>query len=147
VVREALVREWAAADRTGGWPASCTTLLGHLLLEDPDWFLVLGGATPPAAVRTALRWAAERLESSQVERLAVTVAASELAGQGWALRDVLFRCGLPDEEIAAMVGRNFLALAGDDGWPQEVARLTADAPGRAPAEEPRKTGIWPRRRR
>ncbi|MCZ2839907.1 GAP1-N2 domain-containing protein [Modestobacter sp. VKM Ac-2985] len=148
VVREALVREWAGVDE---WPASSASLLGHLLLEDPDWFLTLGGAAPVSVVRAALPWAAERLAASMVERLALTVAASELAGQGWALRDVLFRSGLPDEEVAAIVARNFLVLAGDDGWPGEVARLAAGALGAGPggesAEGRRKTGMWPRRRR
>ncbi|GAA4736963.1 hypothetical protein GCM10023328_16860 [Modestobacter marinus] len=148
VVREALVREWAGVDE---WPANGASLLGHLLLEDPDWFLTLASHTPPAVLRSALPWAAERLEASMVERLAVTVAASDLAGQGWALRDVLFRSGLAEEEIAAMVARNFLALAGDDGWPGQIARLAVDALGAAAAGEAseahRKTGIWPRRRR
>lgn len=147
-VREALVREWAGVDE---WPASTAALFGHLLLEDPDWFLTLGGSTPPSVVRAALPWAAERLAASMVERLAVTVAASELAGQGWALRDVLFRSGLADEEVAAIVARSFLVLAGDDGWPGEVARLSAGALGAGPggeaAEGRRKTGMWPRRRR
>ncbi|MCZ2817881.1 GAP1-N2 domain-containing protein [Modestobacter sp. VKM Ac-2984] len=148
VVREALVREWAGVDE---WPASSSSLLGHLLLEDPEWFLTLGGSAPSSVVRAALPWAAERLATSMVERLAVTVAASELAGQGWALRDVLFRSGLPEEEVAAIVARNFLLLAGDDGWPGEVARLAAGALGAGSggeaAEGRRKTGIWPRRRR
>ncbi|MCZ2826658.1 MULTISPECIES: GAP1-N2 domain-containing protein [unclassified Modestobacter] len=148
VVREALVREWAGVLE---WPASSASLLGHLLLEDPDWFLTLGGSTPPSVVRAALPWAAERLAAPMVERLAVTVAASELAGQGWALRDVLFRSGLAEEEVAAIVARNFLVLAGDDGWPGEVARLTAGALGAGDGGEApegrRKTGMWPRRRR
>lgn len=144
VVREALVREWTGVDE---WPANSASLLGHLLLEDPDWFLPLGGSTPSSVVRAALPWAAERLAAPMVERLALTVAASELAGQGWALRDVLFRSGLGDEEIAAVVARNFLVLAGDDGWPGEVARLAAGALGGESAEVRRKTGIWPRRRR
>jgi hypothetical protein len=151
VVREALVREWAEADRSGGWPAGCTSLFGHLLLEDPDWFLTLAGSTPSSVVRSALPWAAERLSAPLVERLAVTVASSDLAGQGWALRDVVFRSGLPDEEIAEMVARNFLVLAGDDGWPREVARLAAGAlgaaTGGAASEGRRKTGMWSRRRR
>ncbi|WP_206330667.1 hypothetical protein, partial [Modestobacter sp. KNN46-3] len=61
VVREALVREWAGVD---AWPASSASLFGHLLLEDPDWFLTLGGSTPPSVVRSALPWAAERLAAS-----------------------------------------------------------------------------------
>ncbi|MEU2349884.1 hypothetical protein [Modestobacter sp. NPDC049651] len=139
-VRDALVREWPAG--------SSSALLGHLLLEDPDWFLTLGSGTPPAVLRSGLRWAAERLEAPLVERLALTVAASELAGQGWALRDVVFGSGLPAEEVAGMVGRSFAALTGDDGWPSEVARLVLGAPDRGePADEPRRTGIWPRRRR
>ncbi|MCZ2849148.1 hypothetical protein [Modestobacter sp. VKM Ac-2978] len=148
VVREALVRQWAGVDE---WPASSASLLGHLLLEDPDWFLTLSGSAPSSVVRAALPWAAERLAAAQVERLAVTLAASELAGQGWALRDVLFRSGLPEEEVAAIVARNFLVLAGDDGWPGEVARLAAGAlgggAGGEAAEGRRKTGMWPRRRR
>ncbi|KGH45674.1 hypothetical protein IN07_16430 [Modestobacter caceresii] len=148
VVQEALVREWAGVD---AWPASSASLFGHLLLEDPDWFLTLGGSTPPSVVRSALPWAAERLAASMVERLAVTVAASDLAGQGWALRDVLFRSGLADEEVAAIVARNFLVLTGDDGWPGEVARLAAGALGAGgggeASEGRRKTGMWPRRRR
>jgi hypothetical protein len=151
IVRKALVREWADAGRTGGWPADCTSLLGHLLLEDPDWFLTLGGCTPPAVLRSALPWAAERLSALLVERLAVTVASSDLAGQGWALRDVLFRSGLPDEQIAAIARRNFSLLAGDDGWPRKVARLAVSAlgadAGGASSDGRRRTGMWSRRRR
>ena len=123
----------------------------HLLLEDPDWFLTLGGCTPPAVLRSALPWAAERLSALLVERLAVTVASSDLAGQGWALRDVLFRSGLPDEQIAAIARRNFSLLAGDDGWPRKVARLAVSAlgadAGGASSDGRRRTGMWSRRRR
>jgi hypothetical protein len=147
-VRDALVREWpaSASSSSDGGPAA---LLGYLLLEDPDWFLTIGAGTFPVVLRSGLRWAAERLEATLVERLALTVAGSDLAGQGWALRDVVFGSGLPAEEIARMVSRNFAVLAGDDGWPQEVAR---QVPGAFDTSEPadesrRKTGMWARRRR
>ena len=122
VVRKALVREWAACEGAAG---ACTSVLGHLLLEDTDWVTTLGGGTPEPVVRSALTWASKRLAAERVEELAVTVASGDLAGQGWALGDVLFVCELPDDEVARMIGDNFELLARDAGWPRELAKLMA----------------------
>jgi hypothetical protein len=126
VVRKALVREWAA----GG---ASSSVLGHLLVEDTDWISALGPLTPDSVVRSALTWAATQLAPERVEELAVTVASGDLAGQGWALGDVLFVCELPDDDVAEIVARNFELFARDAGWPSGLAglidaRLAGDAP-------------------
>jgi hypothetical protein len=54
----------------------------------------------------------------------VTVASSEVAGRGWALRCVLFPSGLPADEVAAIVAGHFELFARDDGWPRALARGT-----------------------
>src|SRR3954454_16189459 len=70
------------------------------------------------------------MTARQVERLAVTVASSQIAGHGWALREVLFPCGLPAEEVAELVSRQFALLARDDGWARTLgAKNEARAPG------------------
>ena len=120
VVREALLREWSA----GSWTAARDELLAQLVLYDPEWFGTLAPLTPEASLRAALTWAARQMTARQVERLAVVVASSEVAGRGWALRCVLFPCGLPAEEIAAITGRHFELFARDDGWPRPLARET-----------------------
>jgi len=128
VVREALLREWSA----GSWTKAHDELLGQLILYDAEWFPTLAGLTPEKALRTALRWAARQMTARQVERLAVTVASSQIAGHGWALREVLFPCGLPAEEVAELVSRQFALLARDDGWPRTLATKTESrlsAPG------------------
>lgn len=152
VVRTALVREW---DACGGAASVCTSVLGHLLLEDTDWVVTLGASSPEPVVRPALEWAAERLAPEQVEELAVTVASGDLAGQGWALRDVLFACKLPDAEVAEMIARNADLLLRDGGWPRGLAKLLDArlAAGETPAPPEtgtgrhRRPGVWPRRRR
>jgi hypothetical protein len=53
---------------------------------------------------------------------------------------VLFPCGLPAEEIAAITARHFEVFARDDGWPRQLARGTG-ALMAGPAEDP------PKRRR
>ncbi|WP_448627763.1 hypothetical protein [Geodermatophilus sp. URMC 64] len=128
VVREALLRQWASAS----WTKAHDELLGQLVLYDAEWASTLAGVTPEKSLRTALRWAARQMTARQVERLAVTVASSEVAGRGWALREVLFPCGLPAEEVAGIVARQFALLARDDGWPRALAskteaRLSGDA--------------------
>jgi hypothetical protein len=120
VVRKALVREW---DACAGSSPACTSLFGHLLLQDNAWVTTLGPTAAESVVRSALSWASERLVAARVEDLAVTVASGELAGQGWALRDVLFVCKLPDDEVADIIARNYDLLARDDGWPRGLAKL------------------------
>lgn len=146
VVRAALVREW---DGCGGAASACTSLLGHLLVRDIAWVATLGPASPEYVVRSALTWASARLDAARMEDLAVTVASGELAGQGWALRDVLFVCKLPDDDVADIIARNYDLLARDDGWPRGLAKLidgrfTVEPP--APAEVPTAKSRWRRRR-
>ena len=74
------------------------------------------------------------MSARQVERLALVVASSAVAGRGWALRCVLFPCGLPAEEVSGILGRHFELFARDDGWPRSLARETGAAL-KTPAEE------------
>jgi hypothetical protein len=80
------------------------------------------------------------MSARQVEQLATVVASSSVGGRGWAVRCVLFRCGLPAEEVLGILGRHFELFARDDEWPRPLARETAAAL-QPPAEEP------PKRRR
>jgi hypothetical protein len=133
VVREALLREW----RQAPWSTAHDELLAQLICYDPEWFGTLAPISPEESLRSALGWAARQLPARQVERLAVTVASSSVAGRGWALRCVLFPCGLPADEVAGIVHQHFELFARDDGWPRSIARemATVEPP---PADEPRK---------
>ena len=119
-VRKALLREWSVAQ----WSEAQDELLAQLVLYDPEWFAALAPVSPEASLRSALQWAAGQLSAGQVERLAVVVTSSAVAGRGWALRCVLFPCGLPAEEVAGILGRHFELFARDDGWPRPLARET-----------------------
>jgi GTPase-associated protein 1, N-terminal domain type 2 len=137
VVREAFLREWGEDVAAGRWSERHGALLANLLLLDADWFGLVAPVTPEAALRTALRRVAGKATARQVERLAVTIASSEHAGRGWALRLVLFPSGLPDEQVGEILTTHFALLARDDGWPRALAtrteqRLAADAD--APAD-------------
>jgi len=134
VVREALLREWAVS----AWSPAHDQLLAQLLLYDAEWFATLAPLSPPSALQTALAWAARQMSARQVERLAVTVASSELSGHGWALRCVLFPCGLPAEEIAAITTRHFEVFARDDGWPRPLARETGALLAGPPEDPPKR---------
>jgi hypothetical protein len=120
VVREALLREWA----TGTWTTAHDELLAQLVRYDAEWFATLAPQSPEKSLRAALTRAARQSSVRQVERLAVTVASSEVAGRGWALRCVLFPSGLPADEVAAIVAGHFELFARDDGWPRALARGT-----------------------
>ncbi|MGY1619024.1 hypothetical protein ACI797_19965 [Geodermatophilus sp. SYSU D00691] len=128
VVREALLREWSLTT----WSPAHEELLVQLLRYDAEWFPALAPLTPEKPTRAALRAAAREMSARQVEKLAVTVASSEAAGHGLALRCVLFPSGLPPEEISAIVARNFALLARDDGWPRGIAARTAGRLGDDP---------------
>jgi hypothetical protein len=139
LVREALLREWSSAFAAGVWTSAHDELLGQLLRYDADWFAALSAITPESALTAGLRRAAPQMSARQVERLAVVVASSKVAGRGWALRCVLFPSGLPAEEVAEIVRAQFAVLARDDGWPRALARetaaqLQAAADGAAPPE-------------
>jgi hypothetical protein len=125
LVREALLREWSSVFASGAWTQAHDALLGELLRYDADWFGSLSPITPDPALTAGLRRAAQQMSARQVERLAVVVASSEVAGRGWALRHVLFPSGLPAEEVAEIVRAHFTVLARDDGWPRALARETA----------------------
>jgi hypothetical protein len=146
LVREALLRQWSSAFAAGEWSQAHDELLTHLLLFDADWFGSLSPITPEPALTAALRRAAQQMSARQVERLAVVVASSEVAGRGWALRYVLFPSGLPAEEVAEIVRAQFTVLARDDGWPRALARETA-AQLRAAAEGADPPDDRPKRRR
>jgi hypothetical protein len=137
VVREALLREWTSV----AWSPAHDQLLGQLVLYDAEWFGTLAPLSPASALQSALAWAGRQMTARQVERLAVTVASSEVSGRGWALRCVLFPCGLPAEEIAAIAARHFEVFARDDGWPRPLARETAELLQGPPDDPP------PKRRR
>jgi hypothetical protein len=125
LVREALLREWSSAFASDRWTHAHDELLAELLRYDADWFGSLCPITPEPALTAGLRRAAQQMSARQVERLAVVVASSEVAGRGWALRCVLFPSGLPAEEVAGIVRAQFVVLARDDGWPRALARETA----------------------
>jgi hypothetical protein len=125
LVREALLREWSSAFASDRWTHAHDDLLAELLRYDADWFGSLCPITPQPALTAGLRRAAQQMSARQVERLAVVVASSEVAGRGWALRCVLFPSGLPAEEVAGIVRAQFVLLARDDGWPRALARETA----------------------
>jgi hypothetical protein len=129
-VREALLREWSLTP----WSSAHDDLLAQLVRSDAEWIGRLAPLSPDSAMKSALTAAARELPASSVERLAVTVASSSVAGRGWALRCVLFPCGLPAEEVAAIIGRHFELFARDDGWTRSIARETGAAL-HSPAEE------------
>ncbi|SNS80072.1 hypothetical protein SAMN06893096_10878 [Geodermatophilus pulveris] len=126
VVGDALVTQWRAA---AGWTAAHGALLGHLLVADPGWLARLDGAVPASALPAALRWAALRLDAAGVEALALAVATGPRAGQGWALREVVFGSELPAAEVEQVLGRRLELLLVDDGWPAEVAGSLARGRG------------------
>jgi hypothetical protein len=146
LVREALLREWSSAFASGAWTHAHEELLVQLLRYDADWFGSLGAITPEPALAAALRRAAQPMSVRQVERLAVVVASSEVAGRGWALRHVLFPSRLPAEEVADIIRAHFTLLARDDGWPRPLARETA-AQLRTAAEGAGPPDDGPKRRR
>ena len=118
VVREALLRQWSSTS----WSTSHDELLAQLVRYDPEWFATLAPVSPEKSLKAALTWAARQLPARQVERLAVVVASSSEAGRGWALRCVLFPCGLPADEVAAIIAAHLELFARDDGWPRPLAR-------------------------
>jgi hypothetical protein len=134
VVRDALLRQW----RQAPWSAAHDELLAALVRYDPSWFATLAPISPEGSLKSALRWAGQQLSVGQVERLAVTVASSSVAGRGWALRCVLFPCGLPSDEVAGIVHRHFELFARDDGWPRAVARDTATGFQPPPDDPPKR---------
>ncbi|WNV74098.1 hypothetical protein [Geodermatophilus sp. DSM 44513] len=126
VVGEALVTQWRTA---AGWTAGHGALLGDLLVADPGWLARLDGVVPASALPAALRWAALRLDAAGVEALAAAVAGGPRAGQGWALREVVFGSELPAAEVERVLGRRLELLLVDDGWPADVAASLARSRG------------------
>ena len=133
VVRKALLREWSLTP----WSEGHDELLAQLVRYDPEWFSSLAPVSPEASLRSALQWAARQMSARQVERLAMVVASSPVAGRGWALRCVLFPCGLPAEDVLGILGRHFELFARDDGWPRPLARETGAALGTTAEESPK----------
>ena len=129
-VRKALLKEWSLTQ----WSEAHDELLAQLVRYDPEWFASLAPVSPEASLRSALQSAARQMSARQVERLAVVVASSAVVGRGWALRCVLFPCGLPAEEVSGILARHFELFARDDGWPRPLARETGAAL-ETPAEE------------
>jgi hypothetical protein len=146
LVRKTLLREWSSAFAADRWTHAHDELLGELLLFDADWFGSLCPITPEPAMTAGLRRVAQQMSARQVERLAVVVASSQVAGRGWALRCVLFPSRLPADEAAEIVRAQFVVLARDDGWPRALARETA-AQLRAATDGPDPPGGRPKRRR
>ncbi|MGY1621101.1 hypothetical protein ACI789_02745 [Geodermatophilus sp. SYSU D00965] len=135
VVGDALVAQWT---RTGGrWEESHRTLLGHLLVADVGWLARLEGVVPRSELPAVLRWAALRMDVAGVEKLAVAVAAGSGAGNGWALREVVFGSELPAPDVDGILGRRLALLLVDDGWPADLAESFARSRG-ADDELPRR---------
>ena len=126
VVGDALVAQWRSAP---GWTAEHGALLGHLLVADPGWLGRLDEVVPASALPPALRWAALRLDVAGVEALAAAVASGPGAGQGWALREVVFGSELPADEVDQVLARRLELLLVDDGWPRELAESFARGRG------------------
>ncbi|MGY1640899.1 hypothetical protein ACI782_07150 [Geodermatophilus sp. SYSU D00703] len=135
VVGDALVAQWA---RTGvPWEEWHRTLLGHLLVADVGWLARLEGVVPRSGLPPVLRWAALRMDVPAVEKLAVAVATGTGAGNGWALREVVFGSELPAPDVDGILARRLALLLVDDGWPADLAESFARSRG-AGEELPRR---------
>ncbi|MGY1703482.1 hypothetical protein ACI79C_02820 [Geodermatophilus sp. SYSU D00697] len=135
VVGDALVAQWRRAGVP--WEESHRTLLGHLLLADVGWLARLEGAVPQSGLPPVLRWAALRMDVPGVERLAAAVATGGTAGNGWALREVVFGSELPAADVDGILARQLALLLVDDGWPADLAESFARSRG-ADEELPRR---------
>ncbi|SFL38747.1 hypothetical protein [Geodermatophilus ruber] len=126
VVGDALAEQWRAS--WTAWDEQHRALLGHLLVADVGWLDRLADAVPPSGLPAVLRWASLRLDVPGVERLAAAVATGATAGNGWALREVVFGAELPPAEVAGILDRHLALLLADDGWPRAVAEALARGP-------------------
>ncbi|MBB3086699.1 hypothetical protein [Geodermatophilus sabuli] len=128
VVGDALEAQWRA---DGGWEEEHRALLGHLLVADVGWLARLEPLVPASGLPPVLRWAALRMDVAGVEKLAAAVAVGATAGQGWALREVVFGSELPARDVDAILGRSLALLLVDDGWPADLAESFARSRGAA----------------
>jgi hypothetical protein len=129
VVGDALEAQWRADG--GAFEEEHRSLLGHLLVADVRWLTRLEPLVPASALPPVLRWAARRMDVAGVEKLAAAVATGGTAGNGWALREVVFGSELPARDVDAVLGRALALLLVDDGWPAELAESFARSRGAA----------------
>ncbi|NEK57005.1 hypothetical protein GCU56_03850 [Geodermatophilus sabuli] len=134
VVGDELTAQWRAAG--GAWEEEHRALLGHLLVADVGWLTRLESAVPVSGLPPVLRWAALRMDVAGVERLAVAVATGGTAGNGWALREVVFGAELPAADVDGILTRQLALLLVDDDWPRELAESFARRQGGEPDDGP-----------